>query len=99
MCAARADSGDDGGWIHTPPLSSRIGYRSRAHDVHPVQLTIRILLTTGGAGIFVFAGWSQVLMWFGVVFTFVGRSRFSWLGQCVSYGYHKGARHEMVSKE
>ena len=82
-----------------PVLKPRSEIASKAKDIHPLKFTARTLLTTISF-VFVALGLIAGSLWFSVVFSFLWiGNRAGWLGQCIRYGFHKGARHEMVPKE
>lgn len=85
--------------VHAPVLRGNADIAEKARDIHPLQFTGRLLLTTI-TGIFVALGWIAGAAWFSVVFSVLWTaSRVSWLGQCTRYGFRKGARVKVVPKE
>lgn len=83
--------------VHAPVLRSRQELSAQAENVHPVQLTVRAILMALSA-VFVALGWLVGRSWFTVVFIALwSGSRVSWLGACVRYGYHTGAKNKLVS--
>lgn len=84
--------------VHAPVITrpSRADIAAKARDVHPVQFTSRMLLTTIAA-VFVALGWTAGTTWFVTAFSFLWAvHHVAWFGMCVRHGYHKGARHVMV---
>jgi hypothetical protein len=82
--------------VVTRPVNSEIA--AKARDIHPVQFTGRMLLTTV-TFIFMSLGWIAGTSWYTVVFSVLWTaSHLKWLGLCVRYGFVKGARHSLVPK-
>lgn len=83
--------------VHDPVIQpSRAQIAARARDIHLVPLVSRAVLTST---LFVLAsiGWLFGTAWFLVVFSALwSANHVKWAGHAVRYGYHKGARHEMV---
>jgi len=85
--------------VHEPVIKSSSEIAEKARDIHPLQF-LRMLVLTLIASFFVSIGWTGGAVWFGLVFSvlFVV-SRFQWFGQCMRYGFHKGARTKLVDKQ
>lgn len=83
--------------VHDPVIRpSNELIAAKARDVHPVQFTSRMLLTTIAA-VFVALGWTAGTAWFVTAFSFLWVvHHVAWFGMCIRHGYHKGARHVMV---
>lgn len=82
--------------VHAPVLRTRDEIAAQAKDIHPVQFTVRAIITALSA-VFVALGWIVGRSWFTVVFvTLLAASRASWLAQSARYGYLKGAKHKLV---
>jgi hypothetical protein len=80
----------------TKPVNSDIA--AKAREVHPVQFTGRMLLTTV-TFFFMSLGWIAGNGWYTVVFSVLWiAGHLKWLGLCVRYGFVKGARHNLVPK-
>lgn len=85
--------------VHEPVIRPNSEIAERAREVHPVQFT-RWLLLTIVASLFTIIGWSAGTLWFVVTFSTIWAfSRSMFLGQCVRYGFHKGARVKLVDKQ
>lgn len=82
--------------VHAPVIRTNSEIAAKAREVHPLQVTGRVLLTTI-LFIFTSIGYLTGTSWFLTVFTFLWvANHVRWLGQATRYGYHKGARHQMV---
>jgi len=83
--------------VHDPVVRpSKAAIAAKAREVHPVQFTVKALLTSIAA-VFVALGWVAGTAWFATVFLFLWAvQHIAWLGLCIRHGYHKGARHVMV---
>ena len=82
--------------VHDPVIKTRAEIAARAREINLVPLLTRATLTTV---LFLLAsvGWIAGTAWFLLVFsTLWAANHVKWAGQAVRYGYHKGARHEMV---
>lgn len=76
------------------PSNSEIA--EQAKNIHPVQFTGRMLLTSV-MFVFVSLGWIAGTSWFVAAFTSLWAfSHVKWLGHCVRYGFVKGAGHRLV---
>jgi hypothetical protein len=85
--------------VHEPVLRSNSEIAEQVQNIHPWQFAARVLLTAVGFPFTAF-GWLAGTSWFVVVFsTLWAVNRTAWLGQCVSYGFHKGARYKLVPKK
>ena len=82
--------------VHDPVIKSNTDIARQAREINLVPLISRATLTTV---LFLLAsvGWLAGSAWFLTVFTALWSfNHVKWAGQAVRYGYHKGARHEMV---
>ena len=85
--------------VHEPVLRSSSEIAEKAKNIHPLQFLGRLTLTLI-AGFFVGLGMIAGGVWFALVFSFLFvASRLAFFGQCVRYGYHKGARTKLVDKQ
>jgi hypothetical protein len=81
-----------------PVVTSNAEIAAKARDIHPVQFTGRMLLTTI-TFVFMSLGWVAGTSWYLAVFSVLWTaSHLKWLGLCVRYGFVKGARHSLVPK-
>jgi hypothetical protein len=83
--------------VHDPVIQpSRADIAARAREIHLGPLLSRTALTTT-LFLLASAGWLVGTAWFLLVFSVLWLfNHVKWAGQAVRYGYHKGARHEMV---
>ncbi len=82
--------------VHDPVIKSNADIARRAREINLVPLVSRAALTTVLA-VLASIGWVAGTTWFLTVFTVLWViNHVRWAGQAVRYGYHKGARHEMV---
>lgn len=78
--------------VHPPVIKSNAEILARAKEIHPVQFSVRLLLTIL-AGVFTGLGWVGGRSWFTIVFLVLWvASHVAWLAKCTQYGYAKGAK-------
>lgn len=82
--------------VHAPVIRSHAEIAEQARNIHPVQFTVRTVITLLSA-VFVAVGWSIGRTWFLFVFTVLwAGSRLAWLASCMKMGYALGRKHNIV---
>lgn len=85
--------------VHAPVLRGNAEIAEKARDIHPLQFTGRMLLTSV-MSVFFAVGWIAGTAWFVTVFSVLWTaSRLAWLAQTARYGFHKGSRVKLVPKD
>lgn len=85
--------------VHAPVIRPNSEIAAQARDIHPVQFTVRMLMTLLAA-VFTALGWVVGRSWFVIVFLVLWSvNRIAWLGKCSQYGYAKGAKLNLVPRD